>query len=454
MKKTNRVKKKKNIFLKLIDLFDRLIITPITKLILIITDSFKSNGHGLEKVLTNRQALIIISLLCALITFFTIDNKFTTLVDNSAEVLYGQKVKAIYNEEAFVVEGLPETVDVTLIGRKWDVYLAKQYPADEVTVDLTGLSAGQHRVNLKYKQSVSSVDYKLDTSSVSIMIYEKVSETRELSYDIIHRDKLETKLNIETVTLNRGDVIIKGAEYKLKEVASVKALIDVENISKPKVGSITLTDIPLVAYDKDGGIIDVEIVPEKVEAVVKITSPSKVVPIKVIPEKTPEGKAIKSLIPSVKEVTIYGDEVALEEITYLPVTIDVSNVTTDKTYTINLTKPAGVRELSVKTITVDLKLDEITSKEIKDVQIAKLNLAPGLDVQALSKEDRAVSVIVKGSKSVLDALDEETVKAYIDLSGITEPGEYEVNVTVTGEDSKLTYTPRVKKVKVKVYKVQ
>lgn len=450
MKKTSN-SKKKNIFLRILNLFDKVIITPITKLILIVTDTFKNNGHGFERILTNRQALVIISLVCALVTFFVIDNKFTTLVDNSAEVLYGQQVKAIYNEEAFVVEGLPDSVDVTLIGRKWDVYLAKQYPADEVTVDLTGLAAGQHRVTLKYKQSVSSVDYKLDTSSVTIMIYEKVSETRELSTDIIHKDKLDTQLTIDSVTLNRGDVIIKGAEYKLKEVASVKALIDIENISNPKVGSITLTDIPLVAYDKEGNIIDVEIVPEKVEAVIKITSPSKKVPIRVIPEGTPDDKAIKSLIPSISEVTIYGDESSLNEISYLPVTIDASNVTSDKTYTINLTKPTGVRELSVKTITVELTLDDISSKEVTGVQIKTLNLASGYKVQALSEDDRAISVIVKGSKSVLDTLDEDSIEASIDLTGLKE-GEHEVTVTVTGDDAKMTYTPRVKKVKIRITK--
>lgn len=450
MKKTSSGKKK-NIFLKIINLFDRIIITPITKLILLVSDAFKNNGHGLEKILTNRQALVIISLICALFSFFVIDNKFTTLVDNSAEVLYGQTVKAIYNEEAFVVEGLPETVDVTLIGRKWDVYLAKQYPADEVTVDLTGLSAGQHRVSLKYKQSVSSVDYKLDTSNVTIMIYEKVSETRELTTDIIHKDKLDTQLNIESITLNRGDAIIKGAAYKLEQVASVKALIDVENISKPKVGSTTLTDIPLVAYDKDGKIIDVEIVPKKVEAVIKITSPSKTVPIRVIPEGTPEGKAIKTLTPSVTEVTIYGDDAALSEIEYLPVKIDVSSVTGDKTYTVNLTKPTGVREISVKTITVKLTLDEVVSKEVKGIQIKTINLESGYSVQALSEEDSTVAVIVNGSKSVLDALDSSTIEAYVDLSGLKE-GEHEVSVKVTGEDTKLTYTPRVKKIKVRITK--
>ncbi len=450
MKKTNNGNKK-NIFVKFLGLFDRIIITPITKLILLITDFFKNNGHGFEKILTNRQALVIISLICALITFFAIDNKFTTLVDDSAEILYGQPVKAIYNEEAYVIEGLPETVDVTLIGRKWDVYLAKQYPADEVTVDLTGLSPGQHRVTLKYEQSVSSVKYKLDTSTVTVTIYEKVSETRELSTDIIHIDNLDTKLNIESVTLSRGNVIIKGAAERLKEVASVKALVDINDISNPSVGSTTLSDVPLVAYDENGQIVDVEIVPEKVDAVVKITSPSKVVPIRVIPEGTPEGKAVETLEPSVSEVTIYGDEESLSNIEYLPVKIDVSNVTTDKTYTVNLTKPTGVREISVKTLTIKLTLDEVVTQEVDGINIKTTNLESGYSVQALSQEYSSISIIVQGSQTALDSLDTSTINAYIDLEGLTE-GEHEVEVKVDGDDTRLTYTPRIKKVKIRITK--
>ncbi len=448
MKKTS--KGKKNIFIKIANLFDKWVITPITKLILLITDFFKNNGHSFEKVLTNRQSLVIISLIGALITFFAIDNKFTTL-DNSAERLYGQKVKAIYNEEAYVVEGLPESVDVTLIGRKWDVYLAKQYPSNEVTVDLTGLSPGTHQVTLKYKEAVSSVDYQLDNSNISITIYEKISENRELTYDVMHKDHLDTKLNIENVTLSRGTVVIKGAGYKLSEVASVKALVDVDNIARPNVGSTTLADIPLVAYDKNGNVVDVEIVPKTVEAVIKIASPSKVVPIRVIPEGTPDGKAVNTLTPSVKEVTIYGDEQALKDIEYLPVTIDVSNVTDNKTYTVNLTKPTGVREISVKTITVSLTLDNILSKEISGIRIRTTNLKEGYVVQALNEEYSTVSVIVNGSKSVLDALDTSTITAYVDLTGLTE-GEHEVKVQVTGEDTRLTYTSRVRTIRVKITK--
>ena len=113
--------------------FDKILITPITKFFMAIFRFFKNNGTGIERILVNRQSLVVISLIFALVTFYAIDQKHITLIDNSAEVLYNREVKANYNEELYVVEGIPETVDVTLVGRRWDVYLAKQYPVDGVT---------------------------------------------------------------------------------------------------------------------------------------------------------------------------------------------------------------------------------------------------------------------------------------------------------------------------------
>ena len=126
-------------------------------------------------------------------------------------------------------------------------------------------------------------------------------------------------------------------------------------------------------------------------------------------------------------------------------------LTSNKTYTVNLTKPTGVREISEKTITIELVLDDVNTKEIKSKQIKTINLASGYSAQALSAEHSSVDIIVKGSSSVLDALDESTITAYIDLTGLKE-GEHEVEVKVTGEDTRLTYASRVKKVKIKITK--
>ncbi len=448
MKKTS---KRKNIFSPIINFFDKYLISPITKFILYITDYFKSNNKGIERILNNRQALIIISLVFALLTFYVIDQKGVSIVDDNAEILYGIPVTAVYNEEAYVIEGLPKTVDVTLIGKKWNVYLAKQYPADEISVDLSDLTPGTHKVNLNYKQNVSSVNYKVDPSSVTVVVYKKMSSSREVTADVIHKDNLDKKLNVDSITLNKDKVTIKGAEYKLNEVASVKALIDIDHLTSQKEGTQVLKDIPLIAYDKNGEIVDVEIVPESLEAEIVISSPSKTVPIKIETEGTLEGKAIESLTPSVNEVTLYGSQEALDKIDYLPVKIDISGIKDNKNYTVNLTNPIGVRDISVKTITVKLVVDEVVTTEVENVKINITNLDKGYTAQAADANSSSITVIVKGSKSVIDKLDPTTINATVDLQGLGV-GEREVEVTVTGTDNRLTYTPRVKKVKVIISK--
>ena len=70
--------------------------------------------------------MIILSLVLAVIVFVIIDRQNTTLLEKNAEVLYDIPLSATYNDEEYVVEGLPETVDITLIGTKANLYLAKQ----------------------------------------------------------------------------------------------------------------------------------------------------------------------------------------------------------------------------------------------------------------------------------------------------------------------------------------
>ncbi len=431
--------------------FDKWLITPITKIILKIGEFSKSNSKAIERFIGKKQTLIVISLILALAVFFIIDSEGNTTIDQYAEILYNQPVTATYNEEAYVVEGLPEDVDITLVGQKRHIFLAKQYPSGGVTVDLTGLKPGQHKVTLKYTQQLKSVDYRLDPSTVTITIYDKVSQTRSLTYDILHRDNLDSKLNIDSVELDRSEVIIKGADYKLDKVATVRALVDVDEFARQESGELTLDKVPLVAYDTNGKVVDVEIVPKTVTAKVTISSPSKEVPIEIVPKgDLAFGKAIKSLSTNIDSVTIYGSEEALDNIDTLEVEVDVTGLDKDKEYTVTLKRPNGVTEISAKTITVNVALDDSITKEFDNISIATENLDTSkYKVQALSEEDSKVTVIVTGSKSIIDNIDPSIIKAYVDLDGLTA-GTHEVDVKVTGDDLKLTYVSKKKKVNVNI----
>lgn len=432
------------------NVIDRYLITPITKLLLFFLKIIKSSNKPFEILFHNKLFLITFSLILALLVFFITDNEATILMNNSAEVLYNQEVTALYNEEAYVVEGLPETVDITLIGRKSDLYLAKQYPSDDVVVDLRDLKPGTHSVSLKYNGSVSSVDYKLDPSTATVIIYEKISESKIIAKEILHEEKLDSKFNISDITFSREEVYVKGAQYKLDQVAIVKALVDVNNIVNPTVGTTTLKDIPLVAYDKEGNKLDVEIVPSKLDATLEITSPSKEVPLKVIPEgNVVFGKAIDDLTLNIKKVTIYGDQEALAKISYLPVKIDVEGISSNTDYTVNISKPSGIKEISTPTVKIKATLDNIVEKTIEGVSITTKNLSEGLTAKAATAADSTISVIVKGTENNLKNITKDNITAYVDLQGLSS-GTKTVNVNVTGDDLKLTYAPVTSTVRIKI----
>ena len=440
----------KAFFRRIGSFFDKWLITPITKLILKIVEFFKDNAKSVDRIAGKKSTLIVVSLLLAFGVFLLIDQESSVMIDQYAEVLYDQPVTAVYNEELYVVEGLPETVDITLVGQRRHIFLAKQSPSKGVTVDLTGLKPGNHKVTLEYSQRLKSLDYRLDPSEVTVTIYEKVSETRSLTVDILHQDNLDNKLYIDDVELDRTDVIIKGAEYKLEQVATVRALVDVDEISNPKAGELTLKDVPLVAYDEEGKTVDVEIVPKTVDAKLTITSPSKEIPVTVVPTgNLAFGKSIESIETNISSVTVYGEQDAIDKIEELEVEIDVKGLESDKEFNVTLKKPKGITEISEKTITVNVKVSNSTTKEFTIDNIVFRNLADNYTVQALSEEDTKVIVSVSGSADIVNNVDASSINVYVDLEGYSV-GEHEVEVHVERSDLRLTYTPKTKKVKVRI----
>lgn len=456
MAKSKKRVRKTFLFIRaFIRLIDKKLITPITKFILMISDKLGKRTDKFERWLVRKNTLMFLSLLLALVAYVAIDNKTVILVDSYAEVLYDQKVDAIYNTETYVVEGLPETVDVTLIGRKVDMYLAKQLSTGTISVDISNLEEGTHKVALNYESGIDSVDYKLDPSTVNVTIHQKVSALKTATIDTINKESLDTKLSVTNVSIDKTEIIIKGSKKTIEQVANIRALVDINKLIEPEVGILTLKDVPIIAYDENGKVIDVEMVPSKVTATINVASPKKEVPIKIIPKGEVQfGKAISVISSNSTKITLYGSEDVLSDIEYLPVEIDVTKLGTNKEFNIALTAPEGIRELSLKTIKVNISLGEEISKEIENVMIETINLDPNYKVAAVGMASNKTTVIVKGTKEVLDSIDESKIKALVDLSGYTETkGDYDtVSVYVTGDDVKATYTPKTKEIRVKISK--
>ena len=429
---------------------DKKIIVPITKFFVSIGEKLKLSDKPLEKALSKKSSMIILSLVLAVIVFVIIDRQNTTLLEKNAEVLYDIPLSATYNDEEYVVEGLPETVDITLIGTKANLYLAKQLPTQDVTVDLSDLKPGVHKVSLKYKQSITSVEYKLDPSEVTVVVSSKKSETRSVESDIVNLNKLDSKLAINNTKLDTDEVIIKGTEDSLAKVSTIKALINVSNMVDPKAGTNTLKDIPLIAYDENGAKVDVEMVPSKVTATIEIESPSKTVPLEIEPTgNVIFGKAIKNITSSVQKVTIYGNSKVLDNTNSIKVKIDVNNLKSNKDYTVTIKKPAGIREISEKVVTAKVELDDEVTTELSGVKLGVVNLGSNYTAQATSENATEVTVILKGVESIIKNITPSDVEAYVDLEGLGA-GDHEVEIKVKGTDPKVKYSSKVTKTIIKI----
>lgn len=435
---------------KIVKFFDRHLILPVTRFFVSIGKKLKFLNRPLEGLLRNKRSLIILSLIFAVIIFFVIDRASTTLVETEAEVLYNQPVTANYNDEEYVVEGLPDKVDITMIGTKANLYLAKQLPSQNVTVDLSDLKPGVHEVKLNYKQAITAVEYKLDPSTVTVVVSTKQSATKDISYEVLNLASLDSKMSVKDIELSTNSVIAKGTEEKINKISTIKALVNVSNLGDPQVGENTIKDNQVVAYDENGKIINVELVPNKVDAKVFIESPSKTVPLKVIPvglDKIVFGKAVESINSSVSEVTIYGSEKALAKVSSIDVSVDVSDIKTNKKFTKTIKKPSGIREISSKTVTIEVSLGDESSTELSDVRLSYINLGDSYTIANV--DTTTISVILKGVSSVIGKVSPADINAYIDLNNLGA-GEHDVDVIVEGNDEKVQYTPKTTKVKVQI----
>ena len=113
-------------------------------------------------------------------------------------------------------------------------------------------------------------------------------------------------------------VIVKGSYEQLEKVAIVKALLDVDSLVEQKVGTFVIEDVKLKAYDAQGNVVDVEIVPGTIDITITIESPSKEVAVKVVPKgNVAFGKAISSIEKNVSKIMLYGDSSKLEELSYI-----------------------------------------------------------------------------------------------------------------------------------------
>ena len=243
--------------------------------------------------------------------------------------------------------------------------------------------------------------------------------------------------------MDQTEVVVKGSQDALDQIATVKALIDLSDSKYSEAITYEIDNLPLVAYDKDGRVLeDVEIVPQTVGASISFSTYKTTVPIVVTTTgNLVAGKAISSItINGQTEYTvdIYGEKEDIDKITSVPVTVNIDGRGSGGalTYNASISKPTGVRSISESDVQIVVSFGDEKQKTIDITNIRARNLSSGLTVNRTNNDP--ISVQVKGVQSVIDSITADNISAYIDLTNYTA-GTYDVDVQIESNDPKVNY---------------
>ncbi|WP_368252106.1 YbbR-like domain-containing protein [Enterococcus sp. 2201sp1_2201st1_B8_2201SCRN_220225] len=272
------------------------------------------------------------ALIFALILFFYANGRSlvsqisTNSTEAFEETLNNVKVQPYYDNEKYYIHGYSPTVSVKLssINR---VQLNAEANVEtrnfEVIADLTGLGEGTHEVKLRLQNMSSAVSGTITPAKITVTIESKTSEKMSVE-PVVSTANLTEGYTLDSVSVSPEEVNITTGAQTLKEIDRLVATVDSAKVTDENLEE----KVRIQALDKEGNTLSVESDPAEVTVKVVLSAPQKQVLL--YPQQTGTlASNVSSVALDLAETTaiITGQQSALDEISELPVLVDVSDIT-------------------------------------------------------------------------------------------------------------------------------
>lgn len=324
-------------------------------------------------------------------------------------------------------------VDLKVEGYSQDVYkLNKDDFSIKIDLAEYALKVGDNSIPITIVDTPSNITVK-NTSNLVVTV--KIEEIIEKDFKVESRIDVAAKVNyyVAQPEIEPETVIVSGPRSLVSQVKGVVVLGQEDNVFEDIVKNYEVVAIDDSGYTVEG----VKLSTERVQVTIKVNS-GKSVPIKV----GTTGNAnyninISSMELSQNYVEITGPQDILDGISEIYTeAIDLSRITKNSNMEVALIFPDGIEKASISYVTVSIEVEE--AKESQENEVTKefeveyttSGLASDFNMTASSNK---VKIVLKGSKSKLDSISIENIVASIDLSSITDEGQYTeipaVNIT-------------------------
>lgn len=426
----------------------------------------------MDKFMTSPWFIKIISLALALLLYISVSldlgssnnsSGFNTPAKNDKETIENVPVEINYDRENLVVSGAPKTVTITLDGPKSLLLSAKNQQEFKVYIDLSDpeTTTGQKRVPIKIRDINEKIKVSIEPEYAEVSIQERITEefTVEPEYN---RSLLEEGYSAEKPTVNPQTVKITGGKDVIEKISYVKATIE---LSKG-VNETVNRQAQVRALDRELNKLDVIIEPAVVDVTLKVNIPSKTVPIEIETRgKANDSVEVADITTDPKEITLYGRESVLESISNVKLPINISSVTTNTSFDMQVPMPEGVQKMSRDTVKVSIKTEKtegpkndedtgtdsdtegdtavqvpgteepestapaIESKTLSNLKIEPSGLAAVFEMLFLSPSLGQTAIVLQGNSDDLKKVTAANVRLSIDVSKVEE-GQHELPIQV------------------------
>lgn len=293
-----------------------------------------------------------------------------------------------------------------------------------VEVDLTGMEAGTHTVELESRTARRAV---IDTQPAQVTVTLEPVASKLVDIRTVVQQVPPTGFRQGAPDLETTQVLVRGATSLVQQVTQAQIYV---NLSQER--SDYTSELPLVVVDANGNEVNgVSVEPRSVSVTIPISQRSDVDIVGIEPDIDTDtlapGYELTSISYEPQDITVTGNLENLPD-TLPTERISLTDRTTDFVETVAILLPENLLVLGERNVTVSIGISPIiVTRTFENVSLTVIGLEAGLDYDLLVEE---VDIIVTGQQAQLDGLSSSDLQAVVDLNGLGV-GSYEVVPTTS-----------------------
>jgi YbbR domain-containing protein len=339
-------------------------------------------------------------------------------------------LEVVGNDPSLIITSdIPSSIEVSLRAPRsaWE-QLTAQERSVQATLDLSGLSAGEHEVDIQIRVQVRPYQIVLANPASVTVVLERLDQ-RTLPLELSLSGQPATGYQAGNVTIEPKEVMISGPESIVKQAERARVRVNLEGARENIDQSISVQ----VVDEANNPLSGLTLIPASIHVSVPISQQGgfRDVAVKVVVRgQVAAGYRLENISVFPPVVTVFASDPEL--VNSLPGVVetqplDLQDAKDDIATRLALVLPENITIVGAQTVQVAVGISPIqTSLTLLNQSINVIGLSEGFAAQVFPQ---VVDVIISGPLPGLDALTPQDVIVTVDVTGLA-PGTYQLTPKV------------------------